>query len=304
MDERQKRILGGLIFIISSLLIWIQWDKTEETLMYFPEDERVSFLQAFTSLSIVDDFDEDQYTIGWNIASKVDEEVYLRQDVSLLFEDGRLIGKENEWEGDASELSVHRTIDSDDSGRYEAISFHHAEIHYPYDEIKSKQTMSSDQLYVVDSPLRNMISFHEPTNEEEQEAKDTLDKIVNQQLEYTWKDLIHHFDISLTDYDPVAFNKILKFQNEPIPKLTMAQTKTIIGQLWEGLYRNYILAIRDDNNQEFADIPQVNKQHDKAPIGHSMPLILIHKDRTHLFVVYENADGDRYKLRQNINLDN
>ncbi|WP_218240834.1 hypothetical protein, partial [Pseudomonas sp. 2822-17] len=93
---------------------------------------------------------ENEYLLSWDFKSVTDKPVYLRHDVSLFFENGRLADQEIVKNQDVESIVGDGVFYGDDSGRHEAITFHYAEVHYPDDEIKSKKAMSSDILYVVD----------------------------------------------------------------------------------------------------------------------------------------------------------
>ncbi|UTW69920.1 hypothetical protein KHA80_03325 [Anaerobacillus sp. HL2] len=43
-----------------------------------------------TLLQLIEQNDEDEYTIEWKTYSKIPEKILLSHDISLLFEDGRL----------------------------------------------------------------------------------------------------------------------------------------------------------------------------------------------------------------------
>lgn len=141
--------------------------------------------------------------------------------------------------------------------------------------------MSSDHLYVIDSPAAKLDSFKTPSTTYEKEWKTLLDRASMQQLTYHWNTLYEYFDINKETYTTVPLTDLDKFATQPIAGLTQAQTDKVMGQLWEGLYKNYLL-------------PIVNAE--KA-VNSYVPIILFDKKNKHLLVLFE-MNGKKEKLIQ------
>ncbi|MBB6454272.1 hypothetical protein HNQ94_002747 [Salirhabdus euzebyi] len=276
-----------LTLIISFIIVNIQ-EKDQKVIKFFPLDETKSFEESKTELKLLTQTDEDSYKIGWNMYSTMDKPVYLRQDVSLLFVDGKLKGILNQWKEEASTLKQETIFNGEDSSHYEAISFHHGEIHYPDDLIKSMQLMTHDHLYIIDSPHSALESFKEPIEQNEKEWKKTLDNTKYQHLNYYWTQLMQHYDLNKTDYLEIPLTELWKFNEKAFPTLTVEQTQQVVGQLWEGIYKNYITGIKtqDDPNGK--------------PLNTYMPLILVDKKGQYLFVLFEDHQGQKHRLIQRI----
>jgi hypothetical protein len=266
-----------------------QTTDIKESIIFFPIDPNVSFTSADTHVNILEEKDEDEYTVRWTVDSALGKEAYLRQDLSLLYEDGMLNDTMSKWVENEDALKQQKIITSEDSGHYEAISFHHAELHYPNDIIKSAQTMSYDELYVIDSPLQPLESFKEPETEEDAFNKKVLDHATDQQLRVIWHNLINHFNIPVENYYMMPLTKIYDYSFIPLPGLTKEKTDQVIGGLWEGIYKNYFLGIKDESGQA------------ESPIGSSLPLILISKDMTHLLFITETKSGRNVQFIQYFN---
>lgn len=249
---------------------------------FFPIDESRDFNQSSTKLNLLMEKDKDTYTVDWRSSSVLDESTYLRQDVTLLYVDGRLKAIKSKWKEEVDTIELQTTVNGEDSSHYQAISYHHAEVHYPEDKIKSVQAMSHDELYVIDSPQSPLEAFKIPTNALQTEWKETLNHTTNQQLYYHWQHLIDHFQLSSDDYLTVPLTMLYQYESTPIPNLTEAETDKVIGQLWEGLYANYILPFNES-----------------APTSKSfIPLILFDKEGTHLRVLYQDHSGKMQQLIQ------
>ncbi|WP_053219200.1 hypothetical protein [Virgibacillus senegalensis] len=283
----KKTLLIPLILIaaiFAACLFFLQ-DKEKTVIKYFPLDEKVSFSSYNTELKILSETDTDEYDIRWEEHSELESPIYLRQDVSLLYVDGRLKGILSKWKENGQTIEQKSSIHGEDSSHFQAITFHHGELHYPDDKIKSIQAMSADELYVIDSPHTALESFDQPLNKEQEEWKQTLDTATNQQLSFHWNQLINHFGVPVDNYTIVPLTDLVKFQDQPVPGLTEKQSQQVIGQLWEGLYKNYILGI-------------AGNQDNKHPINTFIPLLLFANDGSHLMVLYQNEKEEKQQLLQ------
>lgn len=271
-----------LLFIVIMALIYTERLETIPSITYFPLDKETSFDHTSTELEMISEVGKDTYELAWKVNSKSVKELYLRQDVSLLFDNGQLRGVQGKWQENTDVIQLKEKLYGEDSSYYQAISFHHGEVHYPDDQIKSIQQMTYDQLYVIDSPNTILESFKKPSDETETEWARLLEQTTHQQLVYSWKQLIHYFQIDSESYTAVPLTHLYKFNTNPLPSFTQEQTNQIMGRLWEGLYKNYIL------NAKHAEKNQLHSY---------VPLILFAKDNTHLLVLYE-LNGQKEKLIQ------
>jgi hypothetical protein len=284
-----KKLLYILIITFVLTLLFVKTGKIDQKVIkFFPIDESIQFTDYTTDLSLLQQTDKDTYKINWAIESTLKEPIKLRQDLSLLFIDGKLKGILNQWKEEADELKQQTTINGEDSSQYESITFHHGEIHYPDDVIKSIQKMSHDELYVIDSPHSPIETFREPVSQYEIEWKKTLDHTKFQQLTYFWNRLMNHYQINKEDYLEIPLSQLWYYEHEPFPTLTMEQTEQVIGQLWEGLYKHYIFGINSQSTEDY------------NPLNTYMPLILVDKKGTHLYVLYEDITGENQRLIQQI----
>lgn len=271
-----------LIFVV--FLYFLQASKEAEVVKYFPIDPNSQFSAYGTNLSFAAQADEDEYEVVWDMYSTSDKTQYLRQDVSLLYVNGRLKGIMNKWQENTKEIEKQSSIHGEDSQKYEAISFHHGEIHEGDEPIRSIQATSSDVLYVIDSPHSNRTSFHQPDTEEEKEWKQRLDHTIQQQVEVQWEELYSYYQIPVDKYVAVPLTQLSTYTDKPLPGTSEQDSERILGQLWEGLYKNYILAITDTPS--------------KHPIQSYIPIILFDKNGKHLMVLFEDDTGKKHQLIQ------
>lgn len=273
---------------ISTIFLFNIFNKeaTEESIIFFPLDSNIEFSQAVTTLSVADEKDNDEYILKWGIQSDIGKPVYLRQDIGFLFADGKLVDVTSKWKENSQTLTQVKKIEHEDSSHFQAISFHHGEIHYENDVIKSGQKMSADELYVINSPKQPLESFQDPHTDSEKEWKEILDHATNQQLKVSWMNLVKHYNIPTNEYKMIPLTNLAYFNTNPLPNLTIEETQTMIGRLWEGIYKNYLLGLKKEDG------------YNVSPINSTIPLILFNED--HLIVLIEASNGEYFQLIQYI----
>ncbi|PKG25728.1 hypothetical protein [Niallia nealsonii] len=277
----------SLAVLISVFYVFQQNQIAKESITYFPIDPTVSFPKAETSIQLQNQ-KYDEYSIEWETTSNLNKRAYLRQNMSLLYANGKLVSKMGEWKQNTMELSERKTVVEKESKKFEAISFHYAEIHDKNERIFSSQKITDDFLYVVNSKYDNQAkAFRNAKNQDETKWKKLLDSQTKEYLYYYFNQSIKKNQLSLEQYPlRLLLTDLEKFNEEPLKGFTKQQTAKIIGQLMEGLYKNYFLGIRT------ADGDIID------PIGSTIPIILIAKD--HLLVEFTTKNGESIILRQQI----
>ncbi len=282
-------IMLGMIGFFALILVNTSSNPVRESFTYFPPDPDVSFDSASTSLTILTQEDEDEYTLNWKTESTLSETAYLRQDLSFLYEEGRLIDSMSTWKENTATIRQKKGITSEDSGHYEAITYHYGEIHYPNDVIKSAQKMSYDQLYVIDSPMTPLESFKQASSEEEKEWQYILDHAIDQQAQLVFKSMVAEYNLHPEDYTILSLTSLDQYENKALPGLSRKQTTDAIGGIWEGLYKNYFLGIL---------LPDGSTE---PPIESTIPVILIHKQSPYLLILFQTKSGKNVQLIQYLN---
>lgn len=283
----KKFVIVSLLMAFITIIIGSLNTRDINVIKFFPLDETKKLYGEKTDLTFLSEGKKDDYQVAWSIQSNIEEPVFLRQDLSLLFIDGILKGILNQWKEDADKLQQETIFSGENSSHLEAISFHHGEIHYPDESIKSTQKMTYDELYVIEEADKSVATFKEPVTPSEIEWKKNLDRSQNKKLTTHWQQLMDHFQIDKNNYVEIPLVDLHYYEKEPFPNLTLSQTQQVIGQLWEGLYRHYLLGIQTKNEAE-------------NPLNTFMPLILVHEKGDHLIVLYEDASGKKQRLLQQI----
>lgn len=283
-----KRLLLLFIWLFAFVVIVQMFGKpARETIMFFPIDPTVRFTDTQTKLLLQPKKKETRYVVDWIVTSSLDRTAYLRQDISLLFANGRLISTQSKWKENRKSLTQKQHVEQIGSRLFQAISYHQGELHNGND-IRSSQKMSGDVLYVIDSSFTSFQSFRKATTSEQKRWANTLNKqtetIVNKPAKQMGDIL------PKDDYYHLYLTELVQYNEQPFMDLTTKQTEVMIGNLWEGLYKNYFLGIKKQNGSI------------ESPIGSTVPLILIHKHYSKLFVVTETADGELVILKQLLEL--
>ena len=165
------------------LLLFIRPHGAQETLQYFPNDPEAAFLKSRTSLTA--EQTGSRHKVSWESASQLDRKAYLRQDVSLLYRNGRLAGIQKTWKRDQSVLRQKESLSFTDSAYYEAVTVHHAELHGNEDTITGTQSLSGASLYAAGSAHDPFQAFEKPLPGVQEEWKHTLDRKRQALIEHT-----------------------------------------------------------------------------------------------------------------------
>jgi hypothetical protein len=265
-------VLGISILLILAFGIYQHTTpKAQESITYFPIDPNVTFKTAQTTLTLMN---QQANTILWKEHSTLDRKAYLRQDAALLYANGRLLEALRKWKQNTAVLEQEKRVTINKNALLQAITFHHAELHEKDDQISSSQAMSSDQIYFITA------------KDDVENLKKQLDQQTERMLQISWNNGLRHFAINLKNYQAFPLSEFNEQAKNVLPGFTKTETGKIVGSLWEGLYKNYILGIKK------ADGTIEN------PKGSTLPLILIATDKTHLLVLTETASGEPILLRQ------
>jgi hypothetical protein len=265
-------VLVGFILVILAFSIHQYKNPiVQESITYFPIDPKVTFKTAQTTLTVMN---KPANTILWKVHSTLDRKAYLRQDAALLYANGRLIDELWNWKQNTAIIEQEKRMTMSESVLLQAITFHHAELHENDNQIFSSQAMSSAQLYFITSQA------------DEANMKKQLDAQTERMLQLNWNKGLRRFSINLSNYQAFPLSQFNEVAKDTLPGFTKPETGRIVGNLWEGLYKNYILGIKK------ADGTIEN------PKGSTLPLILIANDKTHLLVLTETSSGEPILLRQ------
>lgn len=278
-----------LLALIATIIFHLNNQPAEkESIKYFPINKETQFESAFTNVCLLSLNKNKPYSLLWRVDSTIDKKAYLRQDIGLLFVNGRLIGKLSEWKQNGANISLQKKLAYENSAKIEALSFHHAEIHEKGQSITSKQMMSLDHLYIMGGRTEAMQSFRKATTIAEKNWQKKWDQQLQQQAERLLNRSARKFAIDVEKYDVLSLIELAAYINEPLPHFTMEHSEKVIGQLWEGLYKNYFLGIKKEDGT-VADV-----------LNSTIPLLLFAKDQSELLVIFADVNEDLFLLRQSL----
>ncbi|KYC95066.1 hypothetical protein B4102_1337 [Heyndrickxia sporothermodurans] len=290
--KKKYAIVIGIFIVILFLIIKTAKHPVQETITFFPLHKNAQFIDAETMLTLIPNKqNKSKYKIEYEIYSKLDRKAYLRQDIGLLFKNGRLIKPIGikKWQQHSSKLTLNDTVNERDSGYYEAISFHYGEIQEK-GMISSVQRMSFDKLYVIDSKFTpNLLSFHSAATKEEKQWEDTFNQMNKKQLDQLWIQAISKLGINRSQYHTIPLSSLPNYNDRPLPGFTKNKSQEIIGKLWEGLYKNYLLGIKKEDGTS------------ESLIGSTVPLLLFNKNNKELLIIFITKSQEPYLLKQIIN---
>jgi hypothetical protein len=276
-----------LTFAAAFALFYILQAKTaEETIIFFPLDPSLRFESYSTNLTA--NKKANHYQITWNVQSDLLEQAYLRQDVSLLFKNGKLHGVLKEWIQPAKQVNQQKKFRESQSGLFESISFHYAEVHPTTNEFTSVQAISKDHLYVIQTPLSSFQFFREPISNDQKEWKLTIDKKTEAEATAGFTHVLNAFQINERKYRVSKLTNLNRTTEPFWAGFPMSKRDETIGKLWEGLYKNYILGIKKEDG------------HTIDPNGSTVPFILMPNDKSELLVLFTASDGTPILLRQKL----
>lgn len=261
--------------------------QVKESFTYFPSNHDVLFQSAETTLTFMNDTHKG-YELLWRTSSTLDRKAYLRQDISLLFGNGKLLGRMGkDWKQNEKKIVLESSLIQNDSTNFKAISFHFGEIHEK-EKITSAQKHSQDELYVLDSKFHPLHSFRLPVHQQDEEWKKLIDDYIERKLAHALEKAENQYQIKQNEYLIFPLTSIYRYDELSLPGLNERETKELIGRLWEGLYKNYFLGVKKQDGTTI------------DPTGSTIPLILFARDRSHLLIISELEDGEIMLLKQRI----
>ncbi|WP_409289272.1 hypothetical protein [Peribacillus sp. SCS-37] len=276
-------VSGILMLCICLALYFYNAGRNIQTIIFFPIDKKALFERAETRLS--PRLSGNYYKLKWEAASVTDTPHYLRQDVSLIFRNGRLLGIMKSWKEDTQRLQQAETIKVDQSSQLQAVTFHYGELHRG-EKITSVQQMSSASVYLILSRLTGPDYFGTPITAEQQEWKQALDSKARAVQESSWNRAMGRLSINPEKYIKLPLTELPNGRAVFFAGIPPSLQEKIIGRLWEGIYKNYALGIKKQDGSL------------TTPLGSTVPLLLLNPRMRELLFITETADEEPVLLKQ------
>ncbi|RDI43951.1 hypothetical protein [Falsibacillus pallidus] len=289
-NKNLQIFMAFLLFIVIGYSIFASANPdAKESITYFPIDKEAIFLKASNSITIKENVNQGSYSAQWKMESELNQRAYLRQDIGFLYSNGILAAKMNKWGQNVSFLKNESTYTSNESSLLQSVGLHYAEIHGKGNgEITSAQRMSQDQIYAIQSKWSRPSSFRVPSSNEEKQWKNIIDQLIQQKVDYWEGKTLEKLPLQKQNNYIFLLTEIPSYNDKPLPGFTKSQSDTIIGNLWEGLYKNYFLGIKLKNGTI------------EDPLGSTVPIIFLDKNRRELLVAFLTKSGESIELKQKI----
>ncbi|HAM80211.1 hypothetical protein [Ornithinibacillus bavariensis] len=277
----KKTVVVFLILLTAIGIYFVKDLNSLPTITYFPIDYGTSFTNATTHLQVNPNDSTKNYILEWDVSSTTEVPMYLRQDVSLLYANGELKGMRSKWRENTDTIEYTERLKDNQDARWDAITFHYGEIHLD-NTINSVQKITADHLFVY----RQNSIFKLTDSDIKSKQQKLVELETKKKLLSHWQSLLTYFKIDIQNYESIPLTDLYTIQDKPFLNMDKENSDRVIGQLWEGLYKNYI-------------IPNIES---KDSLKSFVPLILFDKKGDHLLVVYE-INGRKEKLIQKLQLD-
>lgn len=257
-----------------------------EAIKYFPISSDLSFESGNSQIFVSSD-GTNQYDVIIQAVSQTSSKTAVRHDILLLFQDGILIGKSDEWNEDADQLQQQMVMKGRNSHLFEVISYHHAEIHSE-NELTTQQMMSDDYLYVSSTPWDDLEQFTFPASSKQKQWKTIIDNGYKQLLNFEIEQGIKQYGLPPSEYYIIPLTRLAPYDQKGLPGFDISTFREVIGKLWENLYRHYYMGFTTKEGKTI------------DTTGSTVPMIYIEKKGTHLIVLFRTKDGNFHQIFQKI----
>src|SRR5690625_653661 len=119
------------LIIVSSIIvtIYVLIKSSVPAITFFPIDEKMKFDFAQTNLKLEPN---NQEQLIWTSHSKSERPLYLRQDVSLLYEDGLFKGVQSKWIVDDANILLEKDVTDHKQRSYQSIYYYDTDMRTIY----------------------------------------------------------------------------------------------------------------------------------------------------------------------------
>ncbi len=279
-----------LLIILAIAVLWKSYTNTnvQSTLQFFPFNAEAKFSEANTSLTMREpEKNKNKYEVVLNVSSVLDRKAYLRQDMSLLFQNGRLVDLLKSWKQDTSIMNQTLIVEGYESSLFEAVTIHYAEIHEDDTPTSTFKTTDAAQ-YVISSRFGPIKSFQTPENEEQKDWAFTLRSVANSRLAKVLDRYIDKTQIDLSNYTVMPITQLADKKEDLLSEYTELEQRAIIEKLWEALYSIYVTGIKKQDGTII------------DPIDSTIPLILREKQSSRLILIIQDKTGNLHEFYQQL----
>lgn len=246
------------LLYISSIL----FSENEPTITYFQPNDKYFFTDSTFSITSSNGY------LEWKMNSKLNDVAYLRQNIGLLYVNGKFSSYYSDWKQNTSKLHFEKRYNIQTTAKVEAIGLHYGEFHDD-GEIYSIQQMDHAAYY-----LSNLINSDQTIY-----WKDKLDQRLQKEYFRYVQNIFSHFSLEEEAYTVVLLTSLDDYIKSNFSHFTKQQTEKLVGLLWESIYKQYMvpLFLQEKNSNDF------------------MPALLFANDGSHLYIIYQlNNEWHQY----------
>lgn len=285
IPNRWKLLVVFLLVLVHALPLLLAasllWPNERNTLNTVSHDPPLSFIQTKSRLYVGNMESSDPlssaFKIRLNTHSQTNQLSALRRDLTLLYQDGVLVGKMDHSEKNADIVKQQLELTSKYNHLFQAISFHYAE---NQNQVYSHH-MSDDYLYVSATKYGGIQTFHQPETVQQQNWKQIIDRTLHERLNLEYNEALKKFEMHPNDYFLFPLTQLPLYNStDQLPGIPPERSAEIIRRIWS-IIDNHIV-----------------KEVDTKAKGSSLPLILLAKDGTSMTVLYRTADGLYHQWEQ------
>ncbi len=287
-----KKYIGYLTVGLLLLFTFTWWEhlyvqKDLAIIKYFPLNQEAMFNKTDSSLTLQKQGQEnEQYEVLLSTESILNQKSYLRQDFSLLFQNGRLKEYTKDWEQNTDRITQQKTVKAQESSLFQSITIHYAEIHTDNDTPTSSFKLTDSNLFVIASRYGPIKSFQNPETDEQKEWAFTLSSVSNSRLAKVLDRYTGDKKLDITKYQVIPLTKLPTEGKKLLAGYTDEKRLEITEKLWEAFYTIYISGIKKQDGTII------------DPIDSTIPLILRKQDTNKLIILIQDKSGYIHEFYQ------
>ena len=282
----------GYVFIGLLLLCTFSWwkqlyiEKDMAVIKFFPLNQEAEFTRTVSSLSLQKQNKDESYDVILSTESILNKKSYLRQDFSLLFQNGRLKEFTKKWEQNTDRISQQTLIKGHESSLFQAITIHYAEIHTDDNTPTSSYKLTDSSLFVISSRYGPTRAFQSPESEEQKEWAFTLSSVSNSRLAKVLDRYTESKKLDITKFQAIPLTQFSTKSKELLAGYTPKQQLEITEKLWESFYSIYVSGLKKQDGTIMDSIDS------------TIPLILRKQGSNHLIVLIQDKSGHIHEFYQ------
>jgi|GEM_PF-3637223 len=266
-----------LMYVLTLLL-----PASQQAIQSYPNHQEVDFQQADSQLSVEQAASPatSSYRVQLKTVSKTNIPAAKRQDITLLYQDGLLVGTTHQQKKNEDTLVQKLEVNGKYNHLYQAVSFHHGET-----PSHNTQKVSSDYLYISATKYGGLQSFHEPVTLLQRNWKKAIDRGIQQQMNNEWNQAFKKFGINPHSYYLVPLTQLSSHTSpDQFPEISPEKWAQLTRAISLAIF-THIVAPADHKNKE-------------SLYRSSIPLILIDKKNFRFQILYRTSNGHYHLLKE------